>query len=327
MNRIKNFRLVLFCTVFTSFAATAQAAAVFAVVDGAQISCDEFERLAAIETRQTFYHSAPENEAGLIEFRREVANKLIDRKLLLREARKRGLKADESYVTSQLAVYEKRYGDTERWQTEGEQMLARLHTHFEEESLLEQINNLLLVTGSPGDADLVPFYEANIDKFTEPEQVRISVILLQVAAWADAAAWEATKTQAETIADRIRGGESFAELARMFSTDPSAANGGDMGYLHAGTLSGPVQAALDGLSVTELAAEPVRVLEGIAVVRLDERRPAAVRSLDSVRERAIGLWQREMSKNLRRENLARLRNESDIRIDEDYLEHLPDQLR
>ena len=325
--RVKNLRLVFIFAIFASMATTAQAVAVFATIDGEQISYDEFERLAAIEVRQTFYHGAPENEAALIEFRREIADKLIDRKLLLREARRRGLNADEAYVNSQLSGYEKQYGNTERWQTEGEQMLAKLRTHFEQESLLAQVNNLLHVAGSPGDAELMPFYEANIDKFTEPKQVRVSVILLRVEAWANAEAWDAARTAAETIADRIRAGESFAELARSHSDDSSAANGGDMGYLHAGTLSGPVQAVLDGLSVTELAAEPVRVLEGIVVVRLDGRRPATVRSLDSVRKRAVGLWQLEMSRNLRDENLTRLRKESDIRIDEEYLERLPGQLR
>ena len=70
-----------------------------AVIDGEPVSYDEYERMAYSEARQTFYHSSPSDDASrYLAFRREVAEKLVDRKLMLREARRRGMTPNEEFV-------------------------------------------------------------------------------------------------------------------------------------------------------------------------------------------------------------------------------------
>jgi len=241
------------------------------------VSYEEFERLVYIESRQTFYHRAPPGEEEFIAFRRKVANKLIDRKLKIREARERGLEAETSAVEARLAAYEEQYGETERWQTDGEAMMARLRSHFEEENLLEQVDAVLRFVPEPGENELQSYYADNIDKFTEPEQIRLSVILLQVPPWSDQSAWDEANTKAVAIAERISAGASFAQEARLHSGDATAADGGDMGYVHDGTLSVAVQEAVENLEPGQMVPEPVRVLEGMVLARLEDRRPANVR--------------------------------------------------
>jgi len=302
----------------------AGAAEALATIDGETVSYEEFERLVYTEARQTFYHRAPPGEEEFTAFRRKVANKLIDRKLKVREARKRGFEADTNAVEARLAAYEEQYGETERWQAEGEAMMASLRPHFEDESLLEQVEVELRFVPEPGEDDLEKYYAANIDKFTQPEQIRLSVIVLQVPPWSEQEAWDEANTQAVAIAERVSAGGSFAEEARQHSDDATAAEGGDMGYLHDGELSAAVQEAVHNLAPGEMVPEPVRVLEGVVLARLEDRRPAKVHSLETVREQAVTLYRRDGSEAAYEAFMRRLRDVSNIQIDDAYLEKTPE---
>ena len=298
----------------------ANATEALATIDGEAVSYDEFERLVYTESRQTFYHSAPPDEEEFIAFRRKVANKLIDRKLKIREARKRGFEADTTAVESQLAAYEEQYGETERWQTASEAMMPSLRSYFEDESLLEQVDAALRIVPEPGGDEIKVYYEENIGKFTQPEQIRISVIVLEIPPWSDQSAWDATTAEAMAIVERINAGASFSEEARKHSDDITAAQGGDMGFMHDGSLSASVQEAVAGLQPGQMVSEPLKVLEGMVLARLDDRRPASVQPFETVRDQAAALYRRDSSDAAYEGYMSRLRDESHIQIDDEYLE-------
>lgn len=294
-----------------------------ATIDGMPVSYDEFERMVYTEARRTFYHAASPDDETFLAFRRDVANKLVDRKLKLREARRRGLQPNEEYVALEIARYEAQYAGTEQWEAEGDAMLERLAVFFEEESLLALIDAALRQVSDPSEADVREYYEANIEKFTEPEQVRLSVILLPVAAWADRGTWDAARMKAAGILDDIHDGQDFADAAREHSADPSAANGGDLGYVHAGVLDGELLRVVTELKSGEISADPVTVLEGVVLVRVEGRRVPQMHALDKVRQRAIGLWRRDAEQLEYEAAIARLRESSEIILDQAYLEKLP----
>ena len=202
-------------------------------------------------------------------------------------------------------------------------MLERLAVYFEEESLLSQIDAALRQVSDPTDDDVREYYDANIEKFTQPEQIRLSVILLPVVAWADGATWDATREKAAGILADIHGGQDFADAAREHSADPSAANGGDMGFLHAGVLDGELLKVVTELDVGELCAAPVTVLEGVVLVRVEDRRVPQLHTLDEVRDRAAGLWRRDAEQSEYEAAIASLRDASEIVMDEAYLEKPP----
>jgi hypothetical protein len=62
----------------------------------------------------------------------------------------------------------------------------------------------------------------------------------------------------------------------------------------------------------------------VVLVRVEARRAAQVRKLDDVRERAAGLWRREAEQSAYETALARLREASEIVLDEEYLGKLPE---
>lgn len=298
------------------------AAAAIVVVDGVEISREQFETEVYNAGRQTFYHGRPTNDAQLIEYRRDVAEKMVDRILLLGEARRRNIQPNHDAIAARLAVYEDRYADSERWQSEGEQMIATLRTRLEEDSMLEILEQEVRFVADPGESVVRDYFEKHPEKFTEPEQIRVSVIMLSVAPSATGETWQAARTEGADLVERIRGGADFAELARMHSADSSARNGGDMGYLHIGMLSGSAQQAVDELDIGAVS-EPIQVLEGIAVFRLTDRKEHSLQPYLAVSQRASDLWKREEGERLWDQTIAMLRTQSDISLDEEYLQALP----
>jgi len=310
-------------TGLTQPARAADADDVFASIDSIEITRDEFERAVYSAARQTFYHGSPPGGEEFIEFRKDVADKMIVRELLLREAKRRNLEPDHASVDAKIAGYESRYGETERWQTEGPQMVAALRTKFEEDNILESLEADVRSTPMADAAVVRQFYDDNPALFTEPAQNRISMILLGVPASATAPVWQAARDEAQRVLERLQEGKSFEELASLHSSDTSGNAGGDMGYLHQGMLSAAAEEAVNALTVGEVS-QPVQVLEGIAIFKLAGQKPEKLREFEEVRERAGELWARDDGERQWNTLVAELRSASEVRVDTDYLVSLPE---
>jgi peptidyl-prolyl cis-trans isomerase SurA len=80
----------------------------------------------------------------------------------------------------------------------------------------------------------------------------------------------AVKTQIEDIAAQVRKGAPFRNLAQQFSRNPSAAKGGDMGWVYDGQLEPALNAALAKMKVNEMS-QPIRAKGGWYLLGLQER--------------------------------------------------------
>lgn len=74
------------------------------------------------------------------------------------------------------------------------------------------------------------------------------------------------------LRDRIvQGGESFEELAKRYSNDASAPQGGDLGWLSPGETVPPFEQAMNALKISEVS-QPVKSQFGWHLIRVDARR-------------------------------------------------------
>ena len=72
--------------------------------------------------------------------------------------------------------------------------------------------------------------------------------------------------------DRIvKGGEPFEDLAKRFSNDASAPQGGDLGWLNPGETVPPFEQAMNALKIGEVS-QPVKTQFGWHIIRVDDRR-------------------------------------------------------
>jgi hypothetical protein len=282
--------------------------AVFATVNGEPILRQTYETAVRIAGRQRFYHGRPP-QAELEAFRRQVGEQLVEERLLHQEAVARGIQPDGAWVAAELEKITGRYGGSPQWHEDREALQRQLREGLEQRSRIQRLEEVLRQIDDPTEAELEAYYRAYPDKFTSPERIRVTTLLLNVEPWAPPEAWDEKRALAEELLMRVRQGEDFSTLVRDFGEygdDPNE-------YIHRGIFGETAQQVIDALNESEIS-DVVTLLEGIAIFRLDERLPTQLNPLDRVRARATELWLREQRKVKRQQVVEALRRRASIEI-------------
>src|SRR3984957_7446420 len=167
------------------------------------------------------------------------------------------------------------------------------------------------------DAQLKAYYDEQKTKtpelFVQPEQRRVSHILLPVANPKDDAA---VKAKAEGILKRAQSGEDFAQLAKQFSEDPgSAQQGGDLGWSERKVWVAPFADAAFSMKVGEIRG-PVKTQFGYHILKLDGIQPANVKTFEQSKS--------DMEVEYRRNEAERLFNNEQDQLADAALQNTAD---
>lgn len=76
--------------------------------------------------------------------------------------------------------------------------------------------------------------------------------------------------KADAIVKRIRDGESFSDLAKEYSEDPSASSGGDLGYIKKDQLSKKFIETIAGMKTGDVS-NPFWTVSGLHIIKLVEK--------------------------------------------------------
>lgn len=285
-----------------------------AIVNGQKIPIGQYVSALRRGVKQRFYHGKVKEEEAK-QYRKEVADELIERALLVQEAKRRKLKPDADAVEANLEAFDNKYKDNEEWLKAREKVLPQLREKLSDDSLAKVIKADVMNVAEPSEADLKKYYSEHKDLFTTPARSRVSLILLSVDPSSSSEVWKQASEEAATIVQRINDGADFAEMARIHSSDKSAENGGDMGFVHTGMLGENAQKILDIMEPGEVSS-PVVLLEGVAIFRLEERTTPKLNDFESVKERAGKLYQREMGEKAWADLLARLHAEATVKVND-----------
>jgi len=79
------------------------------------------------------------------------------------------------------------------------------------------------------------------------------------------------KKKIDMIQDRLENSEKFEALARQYSDDTTASNGGDLGWVNPGDTVPPFENAMNALKDNQISA-PVRSQFGWHIIQVLERR-------------------------------------------------------
>jgi peptidyl-prolyl cis-trans isomerase SurA len=93
---------------------------------------------------------------------------------------------------------------------------------------------------------------------------------------------------AEQLVAQMVQGAPFQAVARQFSAAPSAARGGDAGWVVQGTVQPALQTALDALQVGQLS-RPIPVEGGVYIIYMRDKRSGAATSLVTLKQAMIEL--------------------------------------
>ena len=163
---------------------------------------------------------------------------------------------------------------------ENEQVKSRLKRL--EDALIGEVylNTLVEQNLTPG--VLQEKYKEYLAQNPPVEEVRARHILLK------------TETDAKNVIGHLDAGKSFEDAAKEFSTGPSAANGGDLGYFKSTDMVKPFSDAAFALKVGEVTKVPVKTRFGWHVIKLEDRRTVTPPTFEEMKPRLL----REVGRNV-----------------------------
>jgi peptidyl-prolyl cis-trans isomerase SurA len=301
-NQLKRQKIVLFSLlaslVFISVSQAEIVDKVIAVVNDEVITRSELDRiLTPIYAQYKEIYSDEELIKKMEEARRELLLQMIEDKLILQEARKAGIEVSREEVDRRLNDVKSRFASQEEF----EEILASqdlsidiLRKRYKEQLMMKKIFDREVrsrVVVLP--TQVQEYYKKHIDEFNEPEKVVLRTIMLKVG---KDKAKEKVLEKAQDIKKRLDAGEDFGELAKEFSEDASAIEGGLIGYVKKGQLMKEFDEVVFNLKPQEIS--PIIKSDlGFHIFKVDKKIPAHTRAFSEVREEIQNmLYQQKVNK-------------------------------
>jgi peptidyl-prolyl cis-trans isomerase C len=140
--------------------------------------------------------------------------------------------------------------------------------------------------------DTKKYYDENERRYSTPEQVRASHILITPEEFADPntdpnQAKEKALAKAKDLLKQVREEADFAELAKANSKDPvSAARGGDLNFFARGRMVAPFEKAAFEMEVGQIS-DIVETQFGYHIIKVTDRKEAAVTPFEQVKDKLV----------------------------------------
>ncbi|MGV8996929.1 MAG: peptidylprolyl isomerase [Parvibaculaceae bacterium] len=205
----------------------------------------------------------------------QILRALIDETLELQEAKRQGVKSEQKDIDEQLENIAKRAGMTT---AQIDEFLKK--NGVSKDSLVNQIKADIVwnrvVSQQFGPLITVSDEEVNnvIERLkTEADQPRY--LLSEIMLTFDNEQQEREMTDGATrLAEQIRTGVNFADVARQFSRAPTARNGGDMGWVYLSQVAPQIGDVVKDMGIGAVS-EPIKTLNGVYLVELRNKQTAA----------------------------------------------------
>lgn len=263
----------------------AQLPDVLARVNGQPVTKVDFDRL--IKNMEAGRGAIPAERRD--EVLRGALDQLITYSVLKQEAVSRKFAVSDADVDAQVATMQKQFPTQAEFDkalsarnTTVEQLKADARIDMAINKMMEaEVANAVAAT----DTDAKDFYDKNPDKFTQPESVRASHILL-LTKDADEAGKKAARTKIDALLKRAKAGEDFAALAKENSQDGSASQGGDLGFFPRGRMVPEFDQAVFALKPGEIS-EVVGTQFGYHIIKLTEKKEGSTVPFDQVKPQVV----------------------------------------
>jgi len=148
-------------------------------------------------------------------------------------------------------------------------------------------NTKMLAQTQVTQQDLAAYYEQHRDEYRVPEQVNVRHILFKTLAAGpdgkvDQKAVDAARAKAEDVLKQVKAGGNFAELAKKYSEDTTAKEGGSLGWIGRGKTVPEFEKVAFSLPKGG-TSDLVKSNFGFHIIHVDDKQEAHVKTLDEVK--------------------------------------------
>lgn len=278
---------------------------IIALVNGEPVALEELnEALKSLSPEEGAQIQSQETE----KLREELLNQLIDKKLLLQEAKHSGIQIAPEEMILVIEQIKNDYTDEEfnRLLKTSGLTPERWKQEIKDGLLIDKLIDTAIANRlNVSEAEIKSYYQKNPSIFEKKEEVRARQIVVD------------TEEEAENIRQQLLNGADFVELATEKSKSPDKANGGDLGYFTRGQMPEEfdIVFTLKVNSISPVVKSPY----GYHIFRVEDRHAPRSQSLEEVREMVYQHLVREREDQLRSEWIKELRSKADIQINSSLL--------
>jgi parvulin-like peptidyl-prolyl isomerase len=248
-----------------------------------------------------------------------AVNDLIDRQLIIDEFKTQGFQIPEYVVDDRInsLIREEFGGDrTSFVRTLKAQgfSLSRFREVEREKIIVQAMRQRAVKSDFVISPDKIEaFYRSNLDKYSTPEEIRLSMIVLRPDAAESEDPVAAAREVATEIRQKLADGADFAGMAQMYSQDSTADLGGDWGWIDRKTLTAELNRVAFSLSPGELS-DVIQVGEAFYILRVEAKKAAVTKPLNEMRDEISAKLYEEEKLRLQKQWIDGLRRKAYVKI-------------
>ena len=262
--------------------------------------------------------------AETAERQRNLLRDMIDQQLLLSRAKELGLNADAEVIRRLDEIRKQNHMDS---MEDLEKAARQQGVSFEDfkanirngiltqQVVRDEVGRRLQMT----QAQEQTYYDAHKQDFAQPEQVRLSEILVPLPVEANDTAIAQGQAKANDIATKLKAGAKFNELAEQYSGGPTASQGGDLGLFKRGALAKVLEDQTFDLKAGEFTA-PIRTRQGFVILKVTEHQAAGVPPIKDVENEIQNAMYMDQMQPALRAYLTKLREDAYIDIAQGFVD-------
>jgi peptidyl-prolyl cis-trans isomerase SurA len=256
---------------------------------------------------------------------KNMLREMIDQQLLLSRGKELGINADAEVIRRLDEIRKQNKLDT---MEDLEKAARQQNISFEDfkanirnsvitqQVVRDEVGRTLKMSASQEQA----YYDAHKQEMVQPEQERLSEILIPTPADASEATVAQAQAKAAGIEAKLKGGAKFEDLAKTDSGGPTASQGGDLGQPYKrGALAKVLEDQTFSLKVGEFTA-PIRTRQGFVILKVTEHTTGGVPTLKEVEPQIQEAMYMDQMQPALRAYLTKLREDAFIDIKPGYVD-------
>ena len=249
-----------------------------------QAEVEDYTRPALDALRRQYVGQPDEFEQKANEAIMDSEEQLVERALILHSFDKDGYHLPESYVDQLVQDrIRERFGDRvtlmKTLQAQGmtfEQFRKQIREQYIESAMRNQ-NVAREIVISPYKVE--NYYEKHQDDFKVDDQVKLRMIVLTKSSSDDTN----TAVLADEIAQKIKAGASFEEMAGVYSQGSQQHQGGDWGWVERSVLRKELGDVAFSLQPGQIS-QPIDLPDAVYVMQVEDKKSAHAKPLPDVRD-------------------------------------------
>ena len=328
---------------------------IIARVNNSIITRSDFER-SKLQLKDEAKQQDPNNaEKDIAEKERDVLRDLIDQQLLIDKGKDLGLTADTELIKKLDEMRKQMNLESLDDLEKAAQAQGISYEDFKQNMRNQIITQQVIGREVGGHLNITKeeeqkFYEEHKSEMEQPEQIRLSEILVSTskpssitpiakpdpaappaadgakpaetpAPVAPPAADElaAAEAKANSLHEQIQKGAAFDDVAKKSSDGPSAAQGGDLGYFKRGTLSKDLEDRTFAMKAGDVT-DVIRTKQGFVILKVTEHQQAGIPTLKQMEPRIQDALYYQKLQPALRTYLKKLREEAFIDVHSGYVD-------